>query len=64
MASAFDKLDRKKSYIAQARERFDICRTCPAFDNALRLAEVCTDCGCMARLKVLHPGEKCPRGRW
>lgn len=58
------KADKRKTYMDKARERLEVCRTCPRFDNRLRLAEVCTACGCMARLKVLHPGEKCPEGRW
>lgn len=63
MASASAK---RESLLARARTRFDVCRSnaCGAFERNFKGAEQCNACGCMLRMKVLHPGEKCPQGRW
>lgn len=66
MASASDKAAKRARLLARAGERFAVCKTnaCNAFHANFKGAETCAACGCMLRLKVLHPGEKCPQGRW
>ena len=42
-----------------ADKRMDICMLCPEYKNG-----VCSDCGCILRLKTKMLSENCPQNKW
>jgi len=42
-----------------AHDRMTICLVCPEFDRG-----VCSDCGCVLRLKTKMLSENCPQNKW
>lgn len=45
----------------EAKNRLNICKTCPFFNS---LNERCTKCGCYMSVKTYLRAEKCPVGKW
>ena len=43
------------------RERMEICKVCPHFNNNRKQ---CTKCGCFMALKTTLQQAKCPVGKW
>ncbi len=44
-----------------AQERYNVCKTCPAFKPVVR---VCNRCNCFMPVKVKFAQAACPAGRW
>ena len=44
-----------------AKERYNICKTCEAFNNQVK---VCAECYCFMPAKVILKFAKCPIDKW
>ena len=47
--------------IANAKSRYDICKSC---NNFLNLTKQCSVCKCFMSIKVMLPGSSCPINKW
>jgi hypothetical protein len=59
----WDMLDRSSPKVSRqvAKERLDICYTCPEFQQRMQR---CSKCGCFMKMKVVLEKAKCPLGKW
>lgn len=59
----WDLLDPQaaKAFSEKARERYDICKSCPEF---ISLTKQCKKCGCIMSLKTKLEAAHCPIGKW
>ena len=53
----FDRSDRVSREIR--KDRLACCELCPSLK-----AGVCTECGCVVKLKTKVASEACPLGKW
>ncbi|HEY6793169.1 MAG TPA: hypothetical protein VI248_00635 [Kineosporiaceae bacterium] len=62
-ARPWDLLNRELGRVDSqtARERLDICRSCP---RLIKLTRQCIECGCFMTQKVRLPNASCPQGKW
>jgi|TARA_R100000963_G_C4614635_1_gene83939 hypothetical protein len=48
----------------KAKERMKICHSCEHLKMGFIKPSECEVCGCIIRLKVKIPSEKCPIDKW
>lgn len=46
------------------KERMEICKACPFFNNKNEKNPTCNACGCYLNEKTSWASEKCPEGKW
>lgn len=59
----WDMLNPATEYVdeAKAKERFDICKSCPFL---IKATNQCKKCGCLMHLKTKLAHAECPVGNW
>jgi len=50
--------------IMKPKERMKICHSCEYLKRGFIKPSECEVCGCIIRLKVRIPSEKCPMDKW
>lgn len=63
IARPWDLLNPNTEYVdsKKAKERFDICKSCP---KLIKGVKVCEECGCFMALKTKIAHAECPLGKW
>ena len=50
------------THLLMQKTRLEICSTCESRVDAL--VNLCSECGCILKLKTIIPSQECPLGKW